>query len=166
MGDWKRITMADLEALPVGYSTRIKEDFLDANAHMNVMWYTHLFSCALEDIFQRVGLTNEYFEANQAGTFALEGHVRYFNEVRVGQQVTIRTRLIGRSAKRFHFLHFMTNDDTQVLAATMESIGTHVDLRLRRSSPFPPDVTAAFDRLLAEHSQLPWPAPVCGAMRV
>ena len=98
MGDWKRITMADLEALPVGYRTQIKEDFLDAYAHMNVMWYTHLFSCALEDIFQRVGLTNAYFEANQAGTFALEGHVRYFNEVRVGQQVTIRTRLIGRSA--------------------------------------------------------------------
>jgi acyl-CoA thioester hydrolase len=166
MGDWKRITMADLEALPVGYRTQIKEDFLDAYAHMNVMWYTHLFSCALEDIFQRVGLTNEYFEANQAGTFALEGHVRYFNEVRVGQQVTVRTRLIGRSAKRFHFLHFMTNDDTQVLAATLETIGTHVDLRVRRSTPFPPNVAEAFDRLLAEHAQLPWPAPVCGSMRV
>jgi acyl-CoA thioester hydrolase len=166
MADWKRITMADLAALPIGYRTQIKEDFLDAYAHMNVMWYTHLFSCALDEVFQRVGLTNEYFEASHAGTFALEGHVRYMNEVRVGQHVTIRTRLIGRSAKRFHFLHFMTNDDIQVLAATLETIGTHVDLRVRRSTPFPPNVAAAFDQLLAEHAQLPWPAPVCGAMRV
>ena len=85
-----------------------------------------------------VGLTNEYFETNQAGTFALEGHVRYFNEVRVGQHVTIRTRVIGRSDKRFHILHFMTNDDTGKLAATMEAIGTHVDLRIRRSAPVSP----------------------------
>src|SRR5271156_2695728 len=130
---WKSLTLADLEALPVGYRCRIREDFLDSNCHMNVMWYTHLFSCALDDIFQQVGLTQEYFEGNQAGTFALEGHVRYINEVRVGQQVSIRPRVVGRSDRRFHFLHFMTNDDTGKLSATLETIGTHVDLRIRRS---------------------------------
>ncbi len=166
MSDWKKITPADLAMLPAGYQQRIPEDYLDDFKHMNVMWYTHLFSCALQDIFDRVGLTNEYFESNQAGTFALEAHVRYFNEVRVGQHVTIRTRAIGRSDRRFHLLHFMANDDTGVLASTLEAIGTHVDLRTRRSAPFPAQVTAAFDRVLAEHSQLPWPAPVCGSMKV
>ncbi len=166
MSDWKRITLKDLEMLPVGHRQKIPEDYLDANAHMNVMWYTHLFSCALEDIWNRVGLTSEYFEKNHATTFALEGHVRYFNEVRVGQHVTVRTRVIGRSDKRFHILHFMSNDDAGTLAATMEAIGTHVDFRARRSSPFPSHIAAAFDRLLAEHSQLPWPAPLCGAMHV
>jgi acyl-CoA thioester hydrolase len=111
-------------------------------------------------------MTPEYFEANHAGTFALENHVRYIREVRAGQRVTIRSRAIGRSEKRFHVLHFMVNDDLGALAATSEMIGTHVDLGIRRSSPFPPHVAAAFDRLLAEHSSLPWPAPVCGAMRV
>jgi acyl-CoA thioester hydrolase len=164
--DWKRITLADLEMLPVGHRQRISEDYLDANQHMNVMWYTHLFSCALDDIFQRVGLTNDYFEANHTGTFALEGHVRYINEVRVGQQVSIRTRAVGRSDRRFHFVHFMTNDDAGKLAATLEAIGTHVDLRIRRSSPFPSQVASAFDQLLAEHAQLPWPPPLCGAMKV
>jgi acyl-CoA thioester hydrolase len=166
MSDWKKITSDDLAMLPVGHQQRIPEDYLDANCHMNVMWYTHLFSCALEEIWNRVGLTSEYFEKNHATTFALEGHVRYFNEVRVGQHVTVRTRAIGRSEKRFHILHLMSNDDAGTLAATMEAIGTHVDFRARRSSPFPPHIAAAFDRLLAEHSRLPWPAPLCGAMHV
>jgi acyl-CoA thioester hydrolase len=166
MSDWKKITLADLEMLPVGHRQKIPEDYLDANNHMNVMWYTHLFSCALEDIWNQVGLTSEYFEKNHATTFALEGHVRYFNEVRVGQHVSVRTRVIARSEKRFQILHFMSNDDAGTLAATMEAIGTHVDFRLRKSSPFPPHIAAAFDRLLAEHSRLPWPAPLCGAMHV
>jgi acyl-CoA thioester hydrolase len=165
-GDWKKITMADLEMLSVGHRQLIPEDYLDANNHMNVMWYTHLFSCGLGDTFRRVGLTTEYFRQCHATTFALEGHVRYFNEVRVAQQVTIRTRVIGRSDKRFHIVHFMSNDDLGKLAATMEAIGTHVDFEARRSAPFPPHIAAAFDRLLAEHSQLPWPAPLCGAMHV
>jgi acyl-CoA thioester hydrolase len=166
MNNWKSITLADLEMLPVGHRQRIPEDYLDANNHMNVMWFTHLFSCALMEVWNQVGLTAEYFEKSHATTFALESHVRYFHEVRVGQQVTVRTRAIARSDKRFQMLHFMSNDDAGTLAATMEAIGTHVDFQLRKSSPFPPHITAAFDRLLAEHSKLPWPAPLCGAMHV
>jgi acyl-CoA thioester hydrolase len=166
MSDWKKITPADVELLPVGYRKVVPPEWLDGNNHMNVMWYTHLFSYGLGEVFRRVGLTKDYFETHQAGTFALESHVRYLKEVRVGQQVTVRTRVVGRSEKRFHFLHLMTNDETQVLAAVSEVVGTHVDLRTRRSSPFSPEVAAAFDHLLAEHSQLPWPAPLCGAMRV
>ena len=97
MSDWKKITVADVEMLSVNYQQRITESYLDDYKHMNVMWYTHLFSCALDDIFQRVGLTQEYFEVNHTGTFALEGHVRYINKVRVGQQVSIRTRAVARS---------------------------------------------------------------------
>lgn len=166
MDDWKKITLADLESLPIGYQKQIPTDYLDEFRHMNVMWYTHLFSCALDDIFSRIGLTNEYFEKNHAGTFALQGFIRYINEVRVGQHVTIRTRVIARSEKRFHFLHFMTNDDTKVVAAISEGVGTHVDLAIRKSSPFPHEVAVAFDRLLAEHASLPWQAPLCGALHV
>jgi hypothetical protein len=44
MSDWKKITMADLETLPVGHRQRIPEDYLDANNHMNVIVraFTHI----------------------------------------------------------------------------------------------------------------------------
>jgi hypothetical protein len=37
--DWKRITMADLEMLPVGYRQRIPESYLDDFMHMNVILF-------------------------------------------------------------------------------------------------------------------------------
>src|SRR5262249_22758547 len=135
------------------------------NDHMNVMWYTHLFSCATGGLFELVGLTPAYFEANQAGTFALEHHIRFLSEVRAGQHVTIRTRVLDRSVKRFHFLHFMIKDEGEILAATEEGVGAHVDLRVRRTSPLPPQVADGFDRLLMVHSRLTWAAPVCGVLK-
>jgi hypothetical protein len=37
MSDWKTITIADLEMLPVGYQQRIPESYLDDFKHMNVI---------------------------------------------------------------------------------------------------------------------------------
>jgi hypothetical protein len=39
MSDWKKITQADLDMLPVGHRQKIPEDYLDANNHMNVILF-------------------------------------------------------------------------------------------------------------------------------
>jgi acyl-CoA thioester hydrolase len=155
-----------LRSLPITHRAEIPESYLDEMGHMNVMWYTHLFSVGAWGLFQAVGLTLEYFETNQAGSFALEQHFNYLKEVRLGQHVTIRSRVLGRSAKRWHSMQFMTIDESDVLAAIAEGVSTHVDMRIRRSSPMPRNITDAIDRLLEEHSRLEWPPPVCGAIRV
>jgi acyl-CoA thioester hydrolase len=112
-----------------------------------------------------VGLNRAYFEGNRAGSFALAQHFRYLKEVRAGQHVTIRSRVLGRSAKRWHTIHFMSIDELDTLAATCEVVQAHVDMTLRRTSPMPPAITAAIDRLIAEHARLGWEAPACGAMK-
>lgn len=155
----------DLSSLPITYRAVIPDAFRDENDHMNVMWYVHLFDQAAGGFFQLFGFDRAYFEANQASTFALEQHVRYLREVRIGQAVTVRARAVSRSAKRFHFMQFLVIDEGGVLAATEEAVGTHMDMRVRRTSPMPSDIAATYDRILAEHARLPWPAPVCGAMR-
>jgi acyl-CoA thioesterase FadM len=156
----------DWNCLPITLQAQIPELYLDEMGHMNVMWYGHLFSKATGRLFKLIGLNREYCEKNQAGTFALEQHVRYLVEVRVGQHVTIRSQLLGRSAKIYHFMNYMIKDEGEVLAATGEFVGAHVDMSTRRTSPLPPQIATAFDRLLAEHSRLPWAAPVCGVMGV
>src|SRR5258708_184351 len=101
----------DLNELPITYRAVIPEAYLDEMGHMNVMWYTHLFSQGAWGLFQMVGLNLEYFKANQTGSFALEQHFRYLKEVRLGQHVTIRSRVLGRTAKRWHTIHFMIIDE-------------------------------------------------------
>jgi acyl-CoA thioester hydrolase len=154
----------DLTPLPVTHRAVIPDAYLDQMGHMNVMWYTHLFSMGAWGLFQMVGLKRDYFVANQAGSFALQQHFRYLKEVRVGESITIRSRVLGRTAKRWHLMHFMTLDEQGALAATSECVHAHIDMHTRRTSPMPSPICEAIDRLLAEHSWLPWDAPRCQAL--
>jgi acyl-CoA thioester hydrolase len=154
----------DLSALPILHRTIIPEDYIDAMGHMNVMWYTHLFGKATIALFKLVGMDRDYFQSGQGGTFALKQFFNYQVEVRFGEEVTLRGRVLGRSAKRLHVMHFMTKGTPEVLTTTNEFLCTHVDLKIRRSSPFPPAIADAIDRLAAEHAALGWDAPVSGAM--
>ena len=78
----------DLTSLPITHRATIPDSYLDVMGHMNVMWYTHLFSLGAWGLFQKSVWTSDYFETNRAGSFALEQHFRYLKEVRVGQQIT------------------------------------------------------------------------------
>ena len=155
----------NLSSLPVTHRAVIPEDFIDGFGHVNVMWYTHLFTEGAGGLFRLVGLTREHFTANRAGSFALAPHFRYLKEVRLGQHVTLRGRVLGRSAKRWHMIHFMTIDEPDMLAATAEVVSTYLDMTVRRSAVMPAVITDAIDRLLTEHASLDWDAPVCGAMK-
>lgn len=161
----KRLTLKELSLLPITYEAIIDEEYLDSNRHMNVSWYLHLFNQATGGMHRRIGFDWDQLNADGASSFILEGHIRYLAEVLVGEHITLRTRLIARSAKRVQLLHFMFNDDKQTLAATNEKVMAHMDMNIRRMSPYPEPVAQQLDELLAEHQALDWEPPVCGVMR-
>ncbi|MFN8374982.1 MAG: thioesterase family protein [Anaerolineae bacterium] len=92
--------------------------------------------------------------------------MRYLAEVHIGDTVTVRMRLMGRSARRIHYMNFMVNETQQALASTMEVLATHADLVARRSSPIPADIAARLDELLAQHKTLAWAVPLSGAIQL
>jgi len=154
----------NLSPLPITYQAAIPKEYLDEMNHMNVMWYAHLFDRATWRFFEDLGMSLVYFEGQNAGAFALENHTRYLAEVRLGQMVILRTRAINRSEKRFHFMHFMTIQNSDLLAATAEFVGMHIDRATRRSSPLPNHIARAFDRQITKHQTLDWDPPICGVM--
>jgi acyl-CoA thioester hydrolase len=159
-----QLDIAHVRQLPLLHGTTIPEEYLDIMGHMNVMWYTHLFSVAMGGLSHLVGLTWEYMQSHRVGTFALESHIRYLSEVQAGQNIEIHTRVLGRTEKRFHALHFMTNLEKQDVSATFEFVAAYIDMTKRRMAPIPPDIARSLDDLIAEHQKLRWPAPICGGM--
>lgn len=160
-----QIPTEKITALPLMSRAAIGEEHLDAMGHMNVRWYLALFDDAAWTFFSNLGMSQEYYEANDAGGFALQHFISYLAEVREGETVAIYARLLGRSEKRVHFMYFMLNETTSTLAATLEGLGSHADLKIRRTSPYPPHIAANIDALVNEHKQLDWAAPVCGAIK-
>ena len=157
-------TPAQLESIPVYHRQTIPETYLDAMGHMNIRWYMALFDEAAWDFFGAFGMDKDYFHATHAGAFALKHFIHYLAEVRVGETVAIRSRIVARSAKRIHFMHFMINETTNTLAATMEVLGAHVDLTKRRSTPFPDTIATQIDAILERENALDWKAPICGVI--
>jgi len=132
---------------------------------MNVSWYTQLFSSSTMGTLQLMGMNKDYFVSNSAGSFALESHIQYLAEVMVGKNVSIRTRLLGSTQRMFHFMHFLINDDDQVLSSTCEFIGAHMNLAKRCIAPMPPHIREITKKVCDQHAQLSWQAPTCGIMR-
>lgn len=159
------IPLEKLESLPLVYRFTIPDEYRDAMGHMNMRWYIALFDEAGIPLFDRLGLTLDYYEQNHAGGFDLEHHTHFLNEVLIGDTVIFRARLLGRSAKRVHYMLFMVNETRTVLSATLEVMNSHANLSIRRTSPYPENIAAQVDAMLAEHTQLDWEAPVCGAMK-
>ena len=170
-GIWDRsgsclIPLALLETLPQYHRKKIPADYLDLMGHMNIRWYFDMFAKSGRKFFTSHGLSEDYFRDGKFGVFTLKQYIQYFAEVRVGQTVAIHTRLIGRSDKRCHFMHFMINETNTQLAATFEALITHADLKIRRAAPMPDYVAQKFDATLAGDESLDWDAPVCGTMRL
>ena len=168
-GIWARkdiclVPLDRIEVLPLYHQETIPVDYLDAMGHMNVRWYMALFDTAIWQFFKSYGLDQEYFKKEKSGVFALKHFIQYFAEVNVEETVGLRIRLLGRSDKRFQFMVFMINETTGKLASTLEVLGTHADLKIRRASPLAPVIAKKFDEKLAEDQALGWEEPLSGAI--
>jgi acyl-CoA thioester hydrolase len=158
------IPLDQLIQLPAIYRLTIPETYLDENRHMNIRWYLAIFDDAGYPLVARLGLTLDFHQQYGTGGFDLEHHIHYLNEVHVGDVVTIHARLIARSAKRIHYMMFMVNETRQSLAAIFECVNSFADLTVRRTAPYPSEIAAKIDELLAQHSALEWKPPTCGIM--
>lgn len=158
------IDVTDVQALPRLQELIVPVAYRDENEHMNVRYYMTIFDEAGYPLVGNLGLTPEFHVQHGTGGFDLEHHLHYLNEVLIGDRVAVYYRIIGRSAKRIHYMMFLVNETRRNLAATFECVNSFADLTQRRTAPYPPEIAARIDAILAQHQKLTWAAPVCGVM--
>lgn len=168
-GIWEKtkgclVPLDSLARLSLYHRETIPETYLDAMGHMNVRWYMALFDTSVWNFFISQGLDENYFVQKRMGVFALKHFIQYFAEVKAGETVGMRIRLLGRTEKRFHFMNFMINETTGKLSAILEVLGTHADLNLRKAVAMPQVISQKFDAKIAVDKQLDWEAPISGAI--
>lgn len=138
--------------------TEVRQDWIDYNGHMNVAYYVLAFDHGTDTFWDYLGIGEAYLKRTNNSTFALEAHVTYQGEVRLGDPLRITSQLLGFDAKRIHFFHRMYHAEEGYLAATMECVSLHVSLDTRRGAPFPEDRQAFLGKVKAAHDALGIPA--------
>jgi acyl-CoA thioester hydrolase len=159
-----QVAMTDLTKLPSYHRQTIPTDYADRMGHMNVRYYMALFDRATWRMLADYGLDEVYFSTTENGVFMLKQFIQYLAEVRSGEDVAIYTRIIGLTDKRIHLMHFMANQDTNELAAIIESLFTHANLTLRKAAPLPSEIADRFRSRLNRDQKLDWESPVSGVL--
>jgi acyl-CoA thioester hydrolase len=125
------------------YETSVIEDWMDVNGHMNVACYGIVFDRANYAIGSALGLGADYVEAFQHGIFVVETHSLFFGELLLGDHTRVRTLIVGSDDKRLHLAHELIRTKSGQCVATYEVMYVHVNLALRRVTPFLPQGRAS-----------------------
>lgn len=142
----------------------IPHAWADINGHMNMRWYVAVFDDAGDELHLRLGLTPEAKAPHSAGTFDLEHHTHFLQEVLPGDTVAVYARMTGCSAKRMSYVMFLVNETRGNVAALFECVNGLVDLRVRKTMAYPEEIAASIQAMVANHGRLEWTSPVCGVM--
>jgi acyl-CoA thioesterase FadM len=138
--------------------------FEDFNGHLNIRHYLGIASEGLDESLVPLGILQNWPRVADQAVFTAEHHLTYLAELRTGDRISVRVRLVGRSERAAHAVVYLVDETHQRLSYVMEEIFLHVDMSTRRTSPWPEDVEAALDRRVADDQSLPWPVELSGSM--
>jgi acyl-CoA thioester hydrolase len=144
--------------VPFGrYRGEVLPQWIDLNGHMNLAYYTVLFDCATDLLFDAIGIGKEYKQTTNHGTFVVETHNCYERELLVGEEVRVASQILGADAKRLHLAHEMFKLPNGQRSATQELMFLSIDLAHRRVVPFLPDARRRVAAAAAAHANIPKP---------
>lgn len=155
-------TYDEICQLPSTRGGVIGPELIDENGHVSIFQYFQLCARGVDDVLQLIGVTDEYREVRQMGTFAAEHHMRYAAELREGDGWSVHPQVLARSAKAFHVLCLMVSTTQRELACTMETVYVHVDLQTRRPVAIPDDIVDPLASLQHAHGSLNLGVPLYG----
>lgn len=146
---------------------KVERDWIDANGHMNVGYYGIAFDLASDVLMEdHLGVGWDYVERYGQGSFVLQAHTQFLNELREGETFSVRFRLIDHDRKRLHLFAEMVRDADGALCATQETLSMNVDHHSRRSAEYPDWAIARFARMKADHAGLEPPAQLGAAIGI
>ena len=149
--------MMQAEGVLSGFECRVLPEWIDYNGHMNVAYYVLAFDKATDALLDHLGMDQAYVKQRNNSTFVVEMNVSYLKEVHEGDSLRFTTQVLGWADKKLHFYHRMYHAEEGYLAATNEILMLHIDMDIRRSTSFPPDIRDAVERLAAAHEETKLP---------
>ncbi|QCW50203.1 thioesterase [Nocardioides dongxiaopingii] len=157
-------TYEQLSALPAYAVQPVPMPFEDINGHLNVRHYIGIASEGLDESLVSLGIPQTWPITAGHACFSAEHHCTYLAELRTGDTMSARVRLLGRSERAAHVLVYLLDDTHQRVSYVMEEVFLHIEMETRKTAPWPEDVAANLDRQIASDAGLPFDSPTSGCL--
>ncbi|WP_133752846.1 thioesterase family protein [Pseudomonas sp. LP_7_YM] len=137
------------------YQTPILADWVDYNGHLRDAFYLLIFSYATDAFMDRIGLACDDRDASGHSLFTLEAHINYLHEVKLDEEVEVRTQIVAHDSKRVQLYHSLYKTGGEQELAASEQMLLHVDLAAGpKAAPFSEQSLHALAALIeAQHDQ-------------
>ena len=139
------------------YRSEVLPEWVDYNGHLRDAYYLLLFSLATDALMDQLGLDEAGRAATGHSLYTLECHLNFVHEVKLGQQVEVRTQILGHDTKRLHLNHSLHLLGEVPLLAASEQLLLNVATALGRAAPFAETVHGKVAALARLHQGLPAP---------
>ena len=84
------------------YRATIEPSYIDYNGHLRDAYYGLIFSLAIDDAMDHLGLDSAYRQRTACTLYTLEMHLHYLHEVKATDELTVETSILDADRKRFH----------------------------------------------------------------
>ena len=130
----------------------IEPQWIDYNGHLNMAYYNVLFDRSVDQFFDRIGIGAGYLKARNGSTMTAECHVRYIREIHLSDPAQVSILVVAADEKRLHVFKELRHATEGWLSATSENMTLHIDMKVRKVAPFPPDIHARIQAVAKAHT--------------
>ena len=148
------------------YRGTVLPDWIDVNGHMNVAHYMAAFDLAVESLWEQFGITENQTIIGNSSTFAVESHITWQRELLLDEPYFITAHLLAYDNKRIHQFMRMYHAEKYFLASTAEWLNLHVDIDVRKVSPWPDAMRSRIAAFAERQGNWKWPAEVGKQMHI
>jgi acyl-CoA thioester hydrolase len=142
------------------YRTGLAPEWIDYNGHLRDAFYGLIVSYASDALMDRLGMNSEYRERTRNTLYTVEMHIHYLHEVKKSDIVLVNVRMLAADQKRIHAAFDVVRETDSVVAASAELMLLHVHQgETVSTAPFPPDINAAIEALVASTAGAPEVGP-------
>ena len=149
--------MLNEKPIKVDMNKKVKPEWIDYNGHMNVAFYLMVFDEAIDIFNEKIGLGPNYKKLTNKSTFALESHIVWIKEMKLGERMSFTVQIIDCDHKRIHFFVTMFHYENKIEVATYEVLLMHIDLFSKKSCDFPSNIKEKLETIMKAHIKLPKP---------
>ncbi|WP_232680247.1 thioesterase family protein [Nocardioides sp. R-C-SC26] len=154
----------DLLALPAYSAQPVPVAFEDINGYLNVRHYLGIGSEGLDESLVNLGIPFNWPLLSGLACLSAEHHLTYLHELKTGDAMSVRVRLVGRTERAVHAVVYILDDTNRQLTCVFEEIFLCVRVTERRTEPWPADIAANFDARIAEDAAYAWQPMLSGSL--
>ena len=136
--------------------TYVRPEWIDYNGHMSESRYLQVFGDAMDALYRRVGVDEDYRSAARM-FYTVESHLMHKAEARVNEPLEVTTQVLALDDKRLQVFHRLYRTSDTTLLATAEQMHLHVDTANHKATPMQGAVRTRLEQLAGAHASLPVP---------